>query len=117
MPMPDLSTDEIARWLRARESTVAADLASAVPPAEEHEAVLPSVLRLGELLDDCLSRAPDNLRDRLRHERVRGTTRAILMQLGQGRRLRLLHWLGDVRGLEDLPVQLLRDASSEAGTF
>jgi hypothetical protein len=115
--MPDLSTSKITDWLRAREPTIAADLASTPPPPEEHEAILPSILRFGSLLGDCLSRSPDQLRDHFQHGRLGTTACAALAQLGLGRRLRLLHWLGETPGLEALSAHLLQYARGDTGTF
>ena len=60
--MPDLSANSIASWLAQRAPAIAADVALCVPSGEEHEAVLPSVLRLGAVLDATLSRSPDHLK-------------------------------------------------------
>lgn len=115
--MPDLSSDVIMAWLRDREPHLVVRGDDDERPVDDHAAVLPAVLRLGGLLDECLARAPAAFRARFLSERTRATTRAVLAQLGQGRRLRLLQWLSDVPGLEDLPADLLRDASSETGVF
>ena len=115
--MPDLSTDEIAHWLRGCEPTVAAELKGTPPPAEEHERVLPSVLRLGALLDECFGRSPDELRDRFRQDRVQATTRHVLAQLGVARRLRLLQWFAETAEQEEFPSRIIGDGQGETGAF
>ena len=115
--MPDLSADEVARWLCARDPGIAADIASAPPSAEEDETVLPGVIRLGSLLDDALSRSPDQLKQRLQQDRVRAATRTALAQMGVGRRLRLLHWFAEIPGPVHLPASLLAGEDTEASAF
>jgi hypothetical protein len=115
--MPDLSADAVAVWLYSHEPAIAADLARAVPSGEEHELVLPAILRLGTLMDDALAHAPDALRSWLLDDRVLTNARQTLAQIGQGRRLRLLHWLAEVPGLDDLPMTLLGSDASDATRF
>jgi hypothetical protein len=115
--MPDLSVDGVAVWLYNHEPAIAADLASSVPSGEEHELVLPAILQLGTLMDDALARAPDALRSWLVDDRVLTNVRQTLAQIGQGRRLRLLHWLAEIPGLDDLPETLLGSDASEATRF
>ena len=43
--------------------------------------------------------------------------RTALAQIGQGRRLRLLHWLSDIPDFGDLPTALLGTDTSEAAHF
>jgi hypothetical protein len=115
--MPDLSADEIARWLHAREPSIAAEIASSLPPAEEDDIVLPAVIRFGAVLDVAFGRSPDRLKHRLQLDRVRAATRTVLAHMGRGRRLRLLHWFAEIPGLEHLPASLLTDEGTEADAF
>ena len=115
--MPDLSTDTVTTWLHEREPAIAADAAGSGPPPEDHATVQPSVLRLGALLDAALARSPDRLKDRLREEQVQHHTRVALAQIGIGRRLRLLHWLTEIPGLEDVPTSLMAADTSDTGAF
>jgi hypothetical protein len=115
--MPDLSADVVAAWLDQMEPVIAIDIRTSVPSAEEDEAVLPAVLGLGRILDDALARSPDILRERLKQESVLEKTRTALAQIGQGRRLRLLHWLADIPDFSDLPAALLGTDTSEATQF
>jgi hypothetical protein len=115
--MPDLSADGVAAWLYEMEPVIAVDLRTSVPSAEEHDAVLPAMLGLGRVLDDALAHSPDRLRDRLKQEPVLAKTRTALAQIGQGRRLRLLHWLADIPGFTDLPSALLATDASAAAQF
>ena len=115
--MPDLSADTIAAWLREREPAIAADLASAMPSTDEDPTVLPSVLRLGWLLDEALARSPERLKDLLRHEQFQNCMRVVVAQMALGRRLRLLHWLTEIDGLEDVVTDLLVADQSDTGAF
>jgi hypothetical protein len=115
--MPDLSADTIAQWLREREPAIAADLASAMPSTDEDPAVLPSVLRLGSLLDEALARSPERLKDLLRHEQFHNRMRVVVAHIALGRRLRLLHWLTEIDGLEDVVRDLLVADQSDTGAF
>ena len=115
--MPDLSADTIAEWLREREPAITADLASAMPSTDEDPTVLPSVLRLGSLLDEALARSPERLKDLLRHEQFQNRMRVVVAQVGLGRRLRLLHWLTEIDGLEDVVRDLLVADQSDTGAF
>jgi hypothetical protein len=115
--MPDLSANEVAKWLCARDPGIAADIASAPPSAEEDETVLPAVIRLGSLLDDALFRSPLQLKQRLQQDRVRAATRTALAQMGVGRRLRLLHWFAEIPSTEHLPASLLTGEDTEASAF
>jgi len=115
--MPDLSADVVADWLYAREPVIAVDLRSSVPSAEEHDSVLPAVLGLGRAMDEALADDPDGLRSRLTDPAVLARTRTVLAQIGQGRRLRLLHWLSELPDFGDLPTALLGTDTSEAAQF
>ena len=115
--MPDLSADMIAAWLREREPAIAADLASAMPSPDEDPTVLPSVLRLGSLLDEALARSPERLKDLLRHEQFQNRMRVVVAHIALGRRLRLLHWLTEIDGLEDVVRDLLVADQSDTGAF
>jgi len=115
--MPDLSADAIAAWLREREPAIAADLARAVPSADEDPTVLPSVLRLGALFDQALARSPEQLKELLRHEQFIHRMRAIVAHVALGRRLRLLHWLTEIDGLDDVVTALLSADQSDTGAF
>ena len=115
--MPDLSADTIAAWLREREPAIAADLASAMPSTDEDPTVLPSVLRLGSLLDEALARSPERLKDLLRHEQFQNRMRVVVAHIALGRRLRLLHWLTEIDGLEDVVRDLLVADQSDTGAF
>ena len=115
--MPDLSADVVAAWLYEKEPVIAVDLATSVPSGEEHETVLPAVLRLGSVMDDALARAPDNLRARLKDQAVLANARTALAQIGQGRRLRLLHWLAEIPDFGDLPAALLGADNSQDSQF
>ena len=115
--MPDLSADTIAAWLREREPAIAADLASAMPSTDEDPTVLPSVLRLGSLLDEALARSPERLKDLLRHEQFQNRMRVVVAHMALGRRLRLLHWLTEIDGLEDVVRDLLVVDQSDTGAF
>ena len=115
--MPDLSADTIAVWLREREPTIAADLASAMPSTDEDPTVLPSVLRLGSLLDEALTRSPERLMDLLRNEQFQHRMRVVVAHIALGRRLRLLHWLTEIDGLQDVVTALLAEDQSDTGAF
>jgi len=115
--MPDLSADAVAVWLYAKEPVIAAYLRTSIPSGEEHEAVLPALLQLGKVMDDALAHDPDNLRARLKDEAVLANTRTALAQIGQGRRLRLLHWLAEIPDFTDLPNALLGTDTSGAAQF
>lgn len=116
--MPDLSADAVAVWLSKTEPAIAADLASRAPIArEEHDIVLPSVLQLGQVMDNALARAPDALHERLRHPAVLINMRTALAQIGQGRRLRILTWLTDLPDFAGLITALLGTDGSEATQF
>jgi hypothetical protein len=115
--MPDLSADTIAQWLREREPAIAADLASAMPLADEDPTVLPSVLRLGSLLDEALTRSPERLMGLLRHEQFQHRMRVVVAHIALGRRLRLLHWLTEIDGLQDVVTALLAEDQSDTGAF
>ena len=115
--MPDLSADAIAAWLREREPAIAADLASAMLSIDEDSTVLPSVLRLGSLLDEALARSPERLKDLLRHEQFQHRMRVVVAHIGLGRRLRLLHWLTEIDGLGDVVRDLLVADQSDTGAF
>ena len=115
--MPDLSADTIAEWLREREPAIAADLASAMPSTDEDPTVLPSVLRLGSLLDEALARSPERLKELLRHEQFQNRMRVVVAHIALGRRLRLLHWLTEIDGLEDVVRDLLVADQSDTGAF
>ena len=115
--MPDLSADMIAVWLREREPAIAANLASAMPSTDEDPTVLPSVLRLGSLLDEALARSPERLKDLLRHEQFQNRMRVVVAHIALGRRLRLLHWLTEIDGLEDVVRDLLVADQSDTGAF
>ena len=115
--MPDLSADTIAAWLREREPAIAADLASAMPSTDDDPTVLPSVLRLGSLLDEALARSPERLKDLLRHEQFQNRMRVVVAHIALGRRLRLLHWLTEIDGLEDVVRDLLVADQSDTGAF
>jgi len=115
--MPDLSADVVAAWLYEREPVIAVDLRTSVPSADEHDAVLPAVLGLGRAMDDALANDPDGLRSRLTDPSVLAKTRIALAQIGQGRRLRLLHWISDIPDFGDLPTALLGTDASEAAQF
>ena len=115
--MPDLSADTIAAWLREREPAIAADLASAMPSTDEDPTVLPSVLRLGSLLDEALAGSPERLKDLLRHEQFQNRMRVVVAHIALGRRLRLLHWLTEIDGLEDVVRDLLVADQSDTGAF
>lgn len=115
--MPDLSADAVAAWLYEKEPAIAIHLSTSVPSREEHETVLPAVLQLGQIVDDALARAPDSFRERLRDTSVLINTRTTLAQIGQGRRLRLLHWLAEIPDFGDLPNVLLGTDNSEAAQF
>lgn len=115
--MPDLSADTIAAWLREREPAIAADLASAKSSTDEDPTVLPSVLRLGSLLDQALARSPERLKDLLRHEQFQHRMRIVIAHIALGRRLRLLHWLTEIDGLEGAVTALLVTDQSDTGAF
>ncbi len=115
--MPDLSADTIAAWLREREPAIAVDPASAMPATDEDPTVLPSVLRLGSLLDEALARSPERLKDLLRHEQFHNRMRVVVAHIALGRRLRLLHWLTEIDGLEDVVRDLLVADQSDTGAF
>ena len=115
--MPDLSADAIAAWLREREPVIAADLARAIPSADEDPTVLPSILRLGALFDQALARSPEQLKELLRHEQFIHRMRAIVAHVALGRRLRLLHWLTEIDGLDDVVTALLSADQSDTGAF
>lgn len=115
--MPDLSADVVAAWLYEREPVIAVDLRTSVPSAEEHDAVLPAVLGLGRAMDDALASDPDGLRSRLTDTVTLTKIRTALAQIGQGRRLRLLHWLSELPDFGDLPAALLGTDTSEAAQF
>ena len=115
--MPDLSADVVAAWLYEKEPVIAVDLATSVPSSEEHEVVLPAVLRFGLLMDDALARDPDKFRTRLKDEAVLANARTALAQIGQGRRLRVIHWLAEIPDFNDLPTALLGADNSSSAQF
>jgi hypothetical protein len=115
--MPDLSADSVAIWLFAREPAIAADLSTSTASSEEHEIVLPSVLRLGAVLDNTFHRSPDHLNAWLRRASVQADVCVALAQIERGRRLRLLHWLAEIPGSENLTATLLESANSDAASF
>lgn len=115
--MPDLSADAVANWLSETGPAIAADLCTSVPSRDEDPAVHPAMLRLGEVMDEALARAPEGLRARLRDPAVLGNARTVLAQIGAGRRLRLLSWLTAIPDFSDFPQALLGADQSDTTRF
>jgi hypothetical protein len=88
-----------------------------MPLADEDPTVLPSVLRLGSLLDEALTRSPERLMGLLRHEQFQHRMRVVVAHIALGRRLRLLHWLTEIDGLQDVVTALLAEDQSDTGAF
>lgn len=91
--MPDLSPTAVAEWLRERDPDVAT--LHLLGPIDADPAVLQTMLRLGELLEQALATDAERLSARLRHPATAVNLRAALAQAGLARRLRLLEWFGD----------------------
>lgn len=115
--MPDLSADAVAVWLSKTEPAIATDLRSRAPSPEEHEAVFPAMLQLGQVMDDALARAPDALRERLGDPAVLINVRTALAQIGQGRRLRILTWLAGLPDFAGFASALVGEDNSQATQF
>ncbi|TDH62371.1 hypothetical protein E2C06_12240 [Dankookia rubra] len=96
--MPDLSPNAVADWLRERDPDVAT--LHLLGPVDADPAVLRTMLRLGELLEQALATDAERLSVRLRHPATAVNLRAALAQSGMARRLRLLDWFGE-RGLPE----------------
>ena len=93
--MPDLSHPAIQDWL-TRHGSAATDDSIAPPPRPDDEPdVLPSVLRLGEALDNARHTDAARANALLTDPATAGRFGAVLAQFGGARRMRLLHWLAD----------------------
>ena len=94
--MPDLSHTAIQDWLTRHGSATTDDwIAPSVGAADDEPDVLPSVLRLGEALDDARHTDADCANRLLTDRSTAGRLGAVLAGFGGGRRMRLLHWLAD----------------------
>ena len=91
--MPDLSPNAVADWLRERDPDVTTR--PLLGPIDADPAVLQTMLRLGELLEEALANDAERLSARLRHPATAVNLRSALAQSGMARRLRLLDWFGD----------------------
>ena len=89
--MPDLYAVAVAGWLAARGPDVAALPSRGAVDADEPS--LRATLRLGVLLDQGAAADPARLAARLVDPATAVNLRAVLTQLGAGRRVVVLDWL------------------------
>lgn len=115
--MPDLSADAVATWLQQHEPVIAAEIRGSPLSADEHERVLPSVLRLGRLMDHAQETAAPDLRTWITNPEIVPDARQFLAQIGPGRRLRLLHWLAEATEMDGFADALIGGKPSEAAQF
>jgi hypothetical protein len=115
--MPDLSADAVATWLQQHEPVLAAELRASPLTADEHERVLPAILRLGRLMDHAQDSAAPDLRAWITNPEIVPDARQLLAQIGPGRRLRLLHWLAEATEPEGFADALIGRDHSEAARF
>jgi hypothetical protein len=98
--MPDLRQDVVTEWLASLEPTRATDAWPSPLRALETEADAPALFEeLGHLLDQFGPDETEALTGAVRAPPLVVAMRGVLAQAGAARLLRILHWLGDERGL------------------
>ena len=93
--MPDLSLQAVAQWLAVRDRPFAASIESDVTPPEAPAASDQAVRSLGNVFDIARRRNPNRFTRVLASEPLTASLKAVLANLGPGRRLRLLDWFCD----------------------
>lgn len=115
--MPDLSADAVATWLQQHEPVIAEEIKASPLSADEHERVLPAILRLGQLMDHAKDTAGPDLQAWITDPETVPDARQLLAQIGPGRRLRLLHWLAEATDMDGFADALVGGEPSDATRF
>ena len=95
--MPDLHRDAVRSWLHQHGSAAIDASTPAGGALDEHADIFPSLLALGETLDQAHEADRERTCEVLAGQPGASTAAVIMSAVSGGRRMRLLHWIEDLQ--------------------